>query len=317
MVKFGFYTDTHLTNVKVKTRLDDYVTSMLSKIRFCYNKFEESGCEFVVHGGDMFDTHKVYSQDLLLKLFCFFMTAKLPTYIIMGQHDLYGYNQKSYPDSTLYFLTQLCGDKIRMIYDKVERENCVLVASHVDQDVVRVIDDVERSSKPVVVIAHCLLTDRPKVYKTVPTDIIGKSKVDLVLSGDLHCGFPYHEKNGVGFYNPGALARTSTACRDRKPACGIITIEDFFNKHSVNVEHVEVACHGGNDVFVKEEEIDISDVKVNESLINADCLIEGFNELKRESVDIFTLLELAGKKKNIDVSILEYIKCFKDRLGTK
>ena len=89
--KFGFITDTHY-DYRYESRKDDTLKTLLDKTRQAYGWFKSVGCKFVVHGGDMFDRHRIYNFDLLAKVRNTLKESGLTTWFIMGQHDLSGYN---------------------------------------------------------------------------------------------------------------------------------------------------------------------------------------------------------------------------------
>ena len=68
-IKFAFITDTHIDN-NYGNRLDDAQSSILSKISQCYKLAEKNGCQFMIHGGDVFNRVSINTiQELNIK-FC-------------------------------------------------------------------------------------------------------------------------------------------------------------------------------------------------------------------------------------------------------
>ena len=210
--KFGFITDTHY-DYRYECRRDDTLTTLLDKTRQCYDWFKSVGCEFVVHGGDMFDRHRIYNFDLLARVRSTLMASGLRTHFIMGQHDLSGYNTDTLGSSCLGFMDAISDGTLTLIKDAEDIGGYHFVASHVSMDPVKTVRGVKDSGMPNVVVCHALLTDQREAFGTVSITHFKNPHVRLVLSGDLHDGVPFQTCNGIQFYNPGAMARDERTTR--------------------------------------------------------------------------------------------------------
>lgn len=299
--KFGFLTDTHFSVVRNSFRTDGFFESVLSKFKQCYDYFNASGCEFVLHGGDMFDKYRSYSYPMILQIRDVIVKSKIPTYFIWGQHDLMGYNRASSRNSNLEFLQQICDNKLIEIKDFVELKSVYLFASHVDQDCIDVLRGINpRIIKPVVSVVHALLFNAESSFGTIDVRKIGKIKPVLVLSGDLHSGFEQTEIENTVYYNPGSLARTSR--EKRKPKAAVIEMTPFMNEWSINIKEFFPKCEEFPFPEAETADITVSDQQDSEEYI------EAFEKFKAESTDIIERLEQVGKHHNIDSEVLEYIK---------
>lgn len=299
-VRFGFLTDTHFSVIRKNFRTDDYFESVLSKFRECYRHFQESGCQFVLHGGDMFDKYCSYSHRMILGIRDVIMSSPVPTYVIWGQHDLLGYNRESGRNSNLSFLITICDGKLVEIKDMIELDGARVFASHVDQVPSDVLSSISpRYRKPSVCVVHALLYDQPSRFDTIDIRSLPRNGACLVLSGDLHCGYGRFEHEGTVYYNPGSLARTSR--EDRKPKCAVIELTPFMNRWDVTIEEYFPFCQ--DHPFPEEKE----EVEKPEEMDSSDY-IESFEKFKSESKDIFERLEKVGNEHGIDREILEYIK---------
>lgn len=298
--KFGFLTDTHFTVVRNTFRTDNFFESVLSKFRECYEHFNKTGCEFILHGGDMFDKFRSYSYQMILSIREIIISSRIPTYFIWGQHDLLGYNRESSKGSNLSFLKSICDGKLIEIDQYADLKSVCLYASHVDQDPIQVLKEISLDTdKPVVGVVHALLFNGDSSFGAIDIQKFGKIKPVLVLSGDLHSGFEKTESEGTVFYNPGSLARTSR--ESRKPKAAVVTLEPFMNTWNVSIE--EFFPKSEEFPFPEqEEEITVSDEQDSEEYIAA------FEKFKAESSNIFERLEKVGKEHGIDPEVLEYIK---------
>lgn len=299
--KFGFLTDSHFSIIRNDFRTDNYFESVVSKFLQCYEHFNSSGCEFIVHGGDFFDKYRSYSHLMLLRIRDIIVKSKIPTYFIWGQHDLLGYNRDSSKNSNLEFLKKICDGKLIEIKDHIDVGAAHLYASHVDQNPIEVLKSISsRNIKPCIAIVHALLFNGQNNFGTIDFRQFGKIKPILVLSGDLHCGYETTTIGQTTFYNPGALARTEKS--ERKPKCATITIQPLMTEWTIDIQEFYPKCE--NYPFPKEE---TPDIKVSNKQ-DSEVYIEAFEKFKSETKDIIERLEKVGDFHKIDKEILEYIK---------
>ena len=210
--KFGFITDTHY-DYKYESRKDNTLDTLIDKTKQCYTWFKEQGCSFVIHGGDMFDRHRIYNFDLIKKVRHTLKDSGLITYFIMGQHDLQGYNLDTLPASNLGFIEDISDGALKLIKDEIQLGDYYFIASHVNSDPVKTIRSIKAHDKPVVYVCHALLTDKREAFGAISITHFKNKNVQLVLSGDLHDGVEFQTCNDIQFYNPGALARTEKGMR--------------------------------------------------------------------------------------------------------
>ena len=296
MTRFGFLTDTHFSVVRNDFRTDSYFESVLGKFRQCYEHFREEGCEFIVHGGDMFDRYRSCSNQMIVEIRKVIMSSSIPTYFIWGQHDLLGYNRQSGSGSNLEFLRKICDGMLVEIGGFVDVGGVRIYASHVDDDPVKILQGIQPCGKPSVCIVHALLYSGKSMFDCIDVGSIGKIEPVLVLSGGLHCGFGRVDSNGTTYYNPGSLARTSR--EDRRPKGCVVEIE---GNGCVFIEDFLPVC--ADYPFP-------ADDKDTETEIEQDSpeFIEDFEKFRSESRDIFERLEKVGNAHKISRDILEYIK---------
>lgn len=105
MVKFAYITDTHIRPTKPRQRVEtNFADVVFGKFEYFLKKCEEEEVEFIIHGGDVFDSPNpstrtiVRTMDLLRKYAIPFITT-------VGQHDCFGTTDVwSYKDSALGIL---------------------------------------------------------------------------------------------------------------------------------------------------------------------------------------------------------------------
>lgn len=304
METFGVITDTHY-DYKYESRKDDTLQTLINKTEQCYKWFKEQGCSFVVHCGDVFDRHIIYNFYMLGQIRRVLKESGLKTYVILGQHDAQGYNRKTFEKSNLGFLTSISDGSIEFIEERKETQDFVFYACHVDEDVIDRVNTIKKENKPVICLAHALLTDKREAFGTISIKHCKNKNVQLVLSGDLHDGVPFQEVNNIQFYNPGALARTEKGTR--QPKVGKIS----WNGNKFDLEEFYPKCPDNKDIFFWDEEnIKIASVSEEDSV----NFINSFMEFSgNEITNAFDLLLKTGQHQGIDEDILELIKIYKDR----
>lgn len=301
-MKFGFITDTHF-DYKYESRKDNTLETLLDKTRQCYEKFKESGCDFVLHGGDMFDRHRIYNFDLIRGVRKIFKETGLVTYFILGQHDAQGYNRNTLVKSNLGFVSDISDDSLVFVKDRLELSDCILYACHVDEDAVHKINAIKHEDKPVICMVHSLLTDQKEAFGTISITHIKNPNVNLVLSGDLHDGVPFQTVNNIQFYNPGALARTEKGTR--MPKAGILS----WNGKTFDCEEFYPKCPANEDIFFEEK---VKTASVNKE-VSAISFVESLKNFDSVHGNAFDLLEKVGKEQHVSADVMEMIKLYKDR----
>lgn len=309
--KFGFITDTHY-DYRYECRKDDTLTTLLDKTRQCYEWFRSVGCEFVIHGGDVFDRHRIYNFDLLARVRNTLKDGGLPTHFIMGQHDLSGYNIDTLGASCLGFIDAVSDGALNLIKDEMELGGYCFVASHVNMDPVETIRGVKPHDRPTVVVCHALLTDQREAFGTISIEHFKNPNVQMVLSGDLHDGVPFQECHGIQFYNPGALARDSRGMR--MPKVGALQ----WDGEKFTLEEFAPQCPPCEDIFFwDEDKAETSSVEQEEVERNTVDFVEAFKQFRSESKDIYELLDKIGRERGLPEDVLELIKKHKDMKMSK
>ena len=304
-MKFGFITDTHF-DYKYESRKDNTLKILIDKLEQCYAEFIKQGCDFVIHGGDMFDRHRIYNFDLIRDVRNIMKKSGLVTYFILGQHDAQGYNKKTMGKSNLGFVSDISDDTLVFIDDYIETSDFMIYAAHVsEKDVIKRINSIKKQKKPTICVCHALLTDKKEAFGTISIQHIKNPNVNLVLSGDLHDGYPMTTVNGTQCYNPGAFARTEKGMR--LPKVGILT----WTGEQFNLKEFYPACPKCEDIFYWEDELRTAEVKKDVEGVN---FISAFQEFHDKSTNAFDLLLKIGEKQQINKEVLEMIKVYKDRM---
>lgn len=305
VMKFTFFTDTHLTGQNPEERSDDFAEAILSKIDQVYNRSQEYGSDFVLFGGDLFNTHKIYSYKIMEKLISIIKKYKLQTYFIVGQHDLYGYEQSSYVDSALCFIEKMSDGllvKVDTIIPISKDIECNLHACHVYNNPTEHFESIVDDGKFNISMVHALLYDKKKMFETLSIFDI-KTKANLVLAGDLHDGFPYRKLGNTSFYNSGAIARTKCNDIDRDIKMGLFEVVKKGEYEITFSEHF-LTYAPANEVFHEPSKEYKSDFV---------GFVEEIDDIEKSAVDIIDLIKMWAEtnKELVRPGLINYILKFR------
>jgi len=268
-----------------RSRKDDYPQAILHKLKQVY-KIASERADMVLFGGDFFNAHKMFSYSLLNEVIEI-VNCDIQTHAIIGQHDLSGYNIKTYPNSTLGFMESHC-KSWNTIWDSITIDSIDIHACHVCDNLE---DRLLVGNGNSILMAHKLINDKTAMFDVYVTSEL-ESNHRLVLSGDLHDGFKVHEYDDTIYCNPGALARQSYSDRNRPVQVVLIDTENW------SLEMVQL-----------EYETDVFEKSLSEELkgVSIDGFVDSLESMDVESVDLRTLIESNAKKENLSSGHVEYI----------
>jgi DNA repair exonuclease SbcCD nuclease subunit len=300
MTKFLFYTDLHLAGESPRHRIDDFPRALLAKLREVYETAVSEACEFVVFGGDFFNSHRVFSYEVIDDAMDIVCDAKLRTYMVVGEHDLYGHSMVTYKSSTMSHVARRCGN-IEILWEPLDFGEVVLYGKHEPDLMDSVLEVQVDPDKYNVLVCHELLTPNPMPYDVVDTATLAGCPYDMVLSGDLHDGYDTHRVGDTYCVNPGSLARRTTADAERWPQVAIIEVE---KGKKPKVELRRLACgKSGFDVFGES----IAEAARSVEEFDAEGFAKELMEFEADSTDVHELVQKAGAKAGLRPEVLEYL----------
>jgi len=304
MSRFLYYTDPHLSVRCPVYRIDDYSTSLIAKLEEVYDIAEKNNADFVLCGGDFFNSHSIFSFGLINNIIDVLNNSNLDTYSIIGQHDIFGYNSETFKSSTLAFIERHC-KSFYIIREPVDKDDLVIYPCHCYDDFNDSLDVSSPKKKYSILVAHKLISKKKAPFDVIVTSEIKKNGFNLILSGDLHSGVPEHAVGKTTYYNPGSLVRRAINEIGRKIKVGLI---DVSFKKGIAIKEICLKNVGkAEDVF----SMSALENKSKEN-INTDAFISGIEDLENESVDIFDFIEKAAQKEKLNKNIIEYIMSKKD-----
>jgi DNA repair exonuclease SbcCD nuclease subunit len=305
LTRFVFFTDLHLAAQPPLRRADDFAASMLKKLSETLDIAKEVGADALLFGGDWYNRHRIYAYSVIGECMRLIDAAGIPIYGIIGQHDLIGYNAETYATSVLAF-QEMFTDYYSTIQEPVEFEDAVVYPCHVFDDLNEVMAQRVTKKKKAIVLVHKLLSEKDHAFDIIRTKSLDPCPYNLVLSGDLHIGYPIHKVGDTVFANPGAMARLTIADVDRKPK--VLVIECQVGK-DIEVREVPLQsvlpCDEAFTEFLADE------VKTKPE-VDATKFVKEMRNLEQHAMDVFDLLMQAGRKKGVRKEVLDYIFGLKD-----
>lgn len=299
MTKFMFFTDSHLAGENPRHRIDDFPRSLIEKQREAYAIAEAENCDFVAFGGDWFNYYRIFNYDVIADSMDIVCGSKLQTYLVIGEHDLYGHNMDSYSSSTLAFFIRRCG-RMTVLWEPEEVAGVVLYGKHEPTKMDDALAFKKDPAKCNILVCHELITCNAAPYDVISTSTLRNTGYDMIVSGDLHDGYRPHEVDGTWFCNPGSLARRSTADASRFPQIAIVTIE----KGKVpDIDIRRLKCgKPGSEVFGE---------SIAEVAKDGDADASGFTtellQFEAEATDVHDLVQKAGSKAGLRDEVLTYL----------
>lgn len=305
--KFGFYTDTHVSHINPQHRTDDYSSAILNKIDEIYSVCKSEKVDFMLFGGDMFNAHKAGDFWQLNRFMGILNKCALQTFSIVGQHDLAGYNDSSYERSTLSMLehnpfwTVVRGESNPLPFVSVN-------SCHVYDDHEEFLKKQLDKSKINIGMAHKLFYDKDAIFDVINVTKLEKNDFNLVLSGDLHCGYNPTLNEGTCYANPGSICRRTIDEQSKIPHYYIIECKVDDGDPYFEFEHRKVDCARlGSEIFT---ESILRTFKKDDKGHLAEAAVNKLKEVaEREQAvsDIFELIALKKFEMAIDTKVFDYI----------
>lgn len=296
-MKILYFTDTHIRATNPKSRKDNFYETLITKFEEVSKIIHDENVDYVIHGGDLFDrpdTSILVSTEFanLIKSF------ERPTYIVSGNHDIFGHNPKTIDRTMMGLLANL--DIFNLLNDKkyiLEKDGIKVQLTgnpySYDVDEKNKIDGYKVLEKDedvqyAVHVVHGFLLDKPfmpGVNCTLIEDIYD-TKADITLAGHYHLGFKTIVKGGKYFINPGALVRMSNSKVEltRTPKVIIIELTD-----EIFIREIYLKSAMPGDIVLDRETMLMHRGK-RAKLVEFQDLVEASSNFKK-----YNVLELVGE----------------------
>jgi hypothetical protein len=298
--KFMVYADLHLTAKRPIHRIDDFEASMIEKLAEAYRLAAERSVDAVLFLGDFFNSHRIFAYDLINNAMDVICHADLPTYAIIGQHDLVGYNPDSYANSTLCFMERHCS-KFQTLRAPKEFPDCVVYPCHTyDKFEEHIQAPGVTKKKKSILLAHHLITREKCIFPTFVADDFLPCPYNAVLFGDYHGGMEPYQKDNTLVWGPGSMARLAVNEADRIIKVGILTVGK-----TIGIEEIPLlSAKPSGEVMGKTF---LEGVREHAGMVDASSFISKIMSLEADSKDIFDLVEKAAAQQGVKKEVIDYI----------
>ena len=304
-MKILYFTDTHIRGTNPKNRTDGFVETLKLKLTEVADICNKENIDYVFHGGDLFDRPDI-SISTVGEFVNIFKKFNRQIYIVSGNHDIFGHNQKTINRTMLGLLSNF---GIFKLVDEnpifIEKDNIKLQLSaypftfemeeYKNKEKYKVLKKCEDADYAIHMV-HGFLIDKPFI-KNVPHTLISEiadTKADITLAGHYHFGFKTQIIDGKYFINPGALVRISNSLEEMKRKPKVIVI-NLTEKITVKEIYLKTALPG--DMVLDRTEMERHKFK-RSKIYEFKEILDTTTDLN--SLDLVTLLSTIAKNESID-----------------
>lgn len=293
MNKFIFTTDWHICFKHPGSRKDNILAKQLDKLDYFVELCNQELPDFVIHGGDLFDSPRSIDPTILNKTIGILRKLKAPMYYVPGSHDIYGYNLDSYKQA--FVGTLASANCLNILNEKgIYQFPGKLYVGVMPCQLTNDLKDYIMFKDCDVIVSHNMITEKSVPYDHILISNLAKNfSKKIFLCGHNHKPFYVMENNNL-FVNTGPLIRTSITEADVKPHISV------FVKNNLNVSYYEKFIPVDADVFEKQEAVKDSspEITFNDVLKNTDLVFS----------NIYEVLDHIVKELNIDTKYSELLK---------
>lgn len=215
MIRFAYTTDWHIKSMPSSSiDIKNFTQTMLGRIK----QIISSDVDFILHGGDMFDTPDIDDLSLFNDVVKLLYAHKIPIHLLPGSHDLIGYSADSLNWSCLKTLEN--SGLLSILQPGINRIGDIEIYAQYPSKQHSL--DMYRGLKNLIVVSHNIISPVPLQFPHVITkDIAEVVEQCLFLCGDLHMPFKEFYET-CAFLNPGPLLKMSLS--DKAESSGFFII---------------------------------------------------------------------------------------------
>jgi len=298
-MKFLYFTDAHGKGKNPISRIDNYYQSWLLKIEEIIQIAKDTGCCFVVCGGDLFDSPNV-SNTIIDDFVDRVEDAELDLYVVPGNHDMGSHNWKLSKGSALAHMSRR--SNYIHILDELQfpGEDWFIkgykyyhdMETDLKKDGLRITGDEAFT----IAVPHAFISIKP-FFKDV-SHICAKdlnTNYDLILCSHFHMSFD-ETINGTRFLNTNSLGRTAIT-ETHQPEVAIIDTD------TREIEKIKLkSAKRADEIFdlAKYEELKANKKDIKEFL-------NSLKDVNFQSMSVAQQIVKIGKEQKVDQTIVDYL----------
>ncbi|MDO5716698.1 MAG: metallophosphoesterase [Tissierellia bacterium] len=311
MIKFLFFTDTHIRTTSPSSRVDVFKDSLYEKFIEIGQIGTENNVDFYVHGGDLFDRPDI--SLLTVRNFTKVLTTyKKPIFFVPGNHDIFAYNLESLNRTVMALLDDL-GVLYTMyghhpIYFSKGETSVQLSCAPYSYEL-----DLEEGREGYIVknkladfafhFAHGMLLDRPfeGVHHTL-IDQIKETEADVTISGHYHTGFSTKYIDGKYFANPGSIARVAASKFEMERMPKVLILSCSRNE-GVQIKEIFLSsAKPGKDIFDRS----LLEIKKREQVTFESIKASIEEAVDNEMISVGKIIEHIAQIEKLDKKIIDH-----------
>lgn len=241
-----YFTDLHLYDRDISTRMDRSSEAVLEKLRFLVRLAAREGCDVLLSGGDLFQDKidsDAYKAEIIRILHD--NGATFPFYSLVGNHDILWRSFDTYNKRAMAILA--AADVMQPL-DTQLLEHGILGVSAFNEDVI----DNQDLLRIRIIFAHHYINSGPdKLVLDLKALKAKLPELSYVFTGHDHQEYPTVEIDGVKVVRPGGAMRVSTATESvqRKPKALIIDFDQSAPGGVRSIGEVLIPCRPAEEVF--------------------------------------------------------------------
>lgn len=312
-MKFIFATDLHIMGTQPANRKTNYLQSVLDKLDEVLLITKELNADFLLLGGDIFDTYNV-STSVVRRTMEHLKGHDFPIFSVLGNHDLHGHTMDTFYRSAVSILD--IADFIKVIdVDQNRSLRSIHYYSGIENDLnvnntPSEAMQAHLEGKEQVWVIHAMISQSSLPYNgrsVVIDDVRVSPHTKLVLCGDNHIGFPITvRKDGVIFANPGAICRRTAAIDDIQREIKVALVEyDPNSDIAPEVEYIPL-----QNVLPAEQVFDLK--RIDETKALREEIFSYIEHLKTleidDSLELETELEKFAHETKLEQEVVNIIK---------
>ncbi|MGQ9845119.1 MAG: metallophosphoesterase family protein [Caldisericia bacterium] len=303
MKKILFFTDTHLQEIPISSRKDNYLESIIKKIEEIKDIANNENVDYVLFGGDFFSKPSP-SDEVIIKLIQILKKFNSrPIITILGNHDIEGRNPDTYNRKAVKILEE--AHLVKVLKDKetyppfdteIEIQG-INYKNGVDNDPNLLKVEKKRKGLVLIQMVHSYVLPFKTYFQTISIEELSKiTEADIILIGHYHDGFGERKVNDKIFICPGSIARDSINQFNRIPQVVLIKIDGSkIETQFIKLKNV-----------LKKEEIELKEIKEIENFIFQDF----FQSLQGKNIESFEpekIIDEILKDENVDQEIKDEV----------
>ncbi|MBP2025506.1 metallophosphoesterase family protein [Peptoniphilus stercorisuis] len=303
-MKLLYFTDTHIRGNNPKNRKDNFIETLKNKLNEVVDISINENVDYILHGGDLFDRPDI-SIAVVSEFSQILQKFEAPIYIVSGNHDIFGHNQKTINRTMLGLLSSL--NLVKLVDENpiiLEKDNIKVqltanpysfnMEDESYKDKYKVLEK-NKDVNYMIHMVHGFLLDKPFI-KGVPHTLISEitdTLADITLAGHYHFGFKTINIDNKYFINPGSIVRISNSLEEIKRRPKVILI-DLKDEISIKEIYLKSALPG--ELVLDRNEMERHKFK-RSKIYEFKEIIDTTSDLG--SLDIFNLLVQISKNESI------------------